>query len=375
MILRLPVQSAQVSANYSNPNFVALVQQGQAGALGGQLASTATFLCSMVGNAFSPCNGGVNKYGAGNYPINFFQVNPFAAGSSTILLSNPGSESYNGLQVQLKHPVGHGLMLMTNYTYSHAFTNRYIGDYFTADQAVANYTTLRNPGLNRVPSPYDLRHVFRVYGTYDLPFGRGRQFKTGNSILNNVIGGWTAGTIVTAQSGRNFKLLGGFNSFNFYNNILGAPDIADSGVVLNGVTASQLQSNVGVFPGPTPSEPVVFLNPKLFANNAQPILPVTTPGQLGQFIFLSGPMFVNTDISLLKSIPIYEKVRLDIRAEMVNAFNHPNWNVTDNSSFSTNNPAQFVNILGTTSTGASIANPGNGAGGARSIQFRLQLAF
>jgi hypothetical protein len=363
-----------LGSSFSNSQFIPLLQQGQTGALANALASSASYLCNLVGGTtFSPCAG----YGGGKYPLNFFQVNPFAAGSSAILLSNPGSSAYNGLQLQVKHPVGRGLMLMANYTYSHAFTTRYIGDYFTADQAVANFTTLRNPGLNRVPSPYDLRHVFRTYATYDLPFGTRRPFKTRSSIVNHVIGDWTVGTVVTAQSGRNFKLLGGFNSFNYFNNPLNAPDESDSGVILNGITKSQLQSNVGVFNGPNGSEPVVFLNPKLFANGAQPILPVSTPGQLGSFIFLTGPMFVNTDISIIKSIPIWERVRLNIFTEMINAFNHPNWAVTDNFSTSTNNPAQYVNIQSTTSFGASIANPNNANGvhGARSIQFRLQLTF
>jgi hypothetical protein len=193
--------------------------------------------------------------------------------------------------------------------------------------------------------------------------------------VNHVIGDWSLGTVFTAQSGRNFKLLGGFNSFNYFNNPLNAPDESDSGVILSGITQSQLQSNVGIFSGPNSSEPVTFLNPKLFANGAQPILPVTTPGQLGSFIFLRGPRFVNADFSIIKSIPIFERLRLNIYSEFINVFNHPNWTVTDNFSGSTNNPAQYVNIQSTTSYGASIANPGNGAHGARSIQFRLQLAF
>ena len=358
--------SSLLTSSYTNTQFIPLLQQGQAGALANQLASTATYLCNLVGGTtFGPCGG----YGAGKYPINFFQANPYAAGVPILLLSNPGSESYNGLQVQVKHPVGHGLNLMANYTYSHAFTNRYIGDYFTADQAVMNFTTLRNPGLNRVPSPYDFRHIFRIYGTYDLPFGTSRQFKTHSSILNQIIDNWTAGTIITAQSGRNFKLQGGFNTFNYYNNFFNIPVASDSGVVLNGVTRSQLQNNVGVFPGPTQGEPVVFLNPQLFANGAQPILPETTPGQLGQFIYLTGPMFMNTDISLLKVIPIRERLRFNIYAEFLNAFNHANWNITDNFSGGTNNPAQYVNIQNSTFTAASPAN------GPRSIQFRLQLAF
>jgi hypothetical protein len=357
-----------LSSSFTNSQFIPLLQQGQAGALANVLASTASYLCNMVGGiAFTPCGG--SGYGAGLYPINFFQVNPFALGGAADLLSDPGSESYNGLQVQVKHPVGRGLMLMANYTYSHAFTNRYIGDYFTADQAVANYTTLRDPHLNRVPSPYDFRNVFRAYATYDLPFGTGHQFSSGNSLLNRVIGGWTVGTIVTAQSGRNFKFLGGFNAFNYYNDPFGAPDMSDSGVVLNGITRSQLQSNVGVFPGPSPNEPIVFLKPQLFANGAQPVLGETTPGQLGSFMFLRGPSFVNTDISIIKAIPIKDRLTFNIYAEFLNAFNHPNWNVTDGSSFSTNNPAQYVNVQSSTYTAASLAN------GARSIQFRLQLAF
>jgi hypothetical protein len=92
-------------------------------------------------------------------------------------------------------------------------------------------------------------------------------------------------------------------------------------------------------------------------------------------MFLTGPMFVNTDISIIKAIPIHEQIRFNIYAEMINAFNHTNWNVTDNFSGSTNNPAQYVNVTSSTYTAASIANPGNGAGGARSIQFRLQLMF
>jgi hypothetical protein len=78
---------------------------------------------------------------------------------------------------------------------------------------------------------------------------------------------------------------------------------------------------------------------------------------------------MNTDISLLKVIPIRERLRFNIYAEFLNAFNHPNWNITDNFSGGTNNPAQYVNIQNSTFTAASPAN------GPRSIQFRLQLAF
>ncbi len=106
-----------------------------------------------------------------------------------------------GLQMQVKHPVGHGLNFMANYTFSHSFTNRYLGDYYQADGALVDYTTLRDPHLNRVPSPYDLRHVLKVYFTYDLPFGAGQAFKTENSFINRIIGGWTIGSRLLSTDG------------------------------------------------------------------------------------------------------------------------------------------------------------------------------
>ena len=50
----------------------------------------------------------------------------------------------------------------------------------------------------------------------------------------------------------------------------------------------------------------------------------TAPGQFGSFIYLYGPKFVSADVAVAKQIPIVgEKLRMEIRAEMVNAFNHP----------------------------------------------------
>jgi hypothetical protein len=362
------------ASQYTNTNYAALLTQGQAGALANQLATTTTFLCNLVGSTFSPC-AGYGYSGAGNYPMNFFQLNPFAAGGSLQLLSNPGSESYNGLQVQVKHQTGHGLYLMANYAYSHAFTNRYIGDYYTSDYALDNFVTLRDPNLNRGPSPYDLRHTFRTYLTYNLPFGAGQPFRTGNSVVDRVIGGWTVGNILSVQSGRIFKLQGGYNTFNYSNAYW--PDASDSGVVLSGMTVHELQSKVGLYPGPDPAEPKVFLPPSLLTSNGSSnptyLSPEQTAGQLGQMVYLRGPMYFDTDFSIVKSIPITERVRFNIFAEFYNAFNHPDWTVIDNFSAGTNNPGQYANISSSTFSALSL-NTVNGLS-PRDVEFRLQLAF
>jgi hypothetical protein len=282
------------------------------------------------------------------------------------LLSDPGSESYNGLQAQIKHPTGHNLILMANYAYSHAFTNRYIGDYNTADEALANFQTLRDPRLSRSPSPFDLRHTFKAYAVYTLPF-HGHSFLTKELVEN-----WTLSPIFTWQKGRNFKLLGGTNTFNYYTGS-GQPDASDSGVVLNGTTRSQLQKMVSGYTGPSTSIPRLILPQSVFTPGTGKVLPESTPGQFGQTIFLTGPQLVNTDFAVSKAFTIFEQLKLNFQAEMLNVFNHPIWATQYGS---TNNPAQYVTVSNNPAAVGTQTNPaGLQSGGARDIQFRVELLF
>ncbi len=375
-----------VSTTFQNPSNIFLVQTGQAGALAGMITQNPTFFCNLVGSTFSPCvTQGYNSNAPTPlaYPINFFQVNPYSGGQALTLLSDPGSESYNGLQLQVKHPFGHGLNFMANYAYSHSFTNRYLGDYFQADGALIDFNTLRNPGYNRVPSPYDLRHTFRTYFTYDLPFGKGRQFfSNDNPLLDKVIGGWTLGTNMYAQTGRNFKLAGGQNTYNYFDgpspaNANGTPagilnyvpNENDSGVVLNGMSVSQIQNQVGVYFTGNAFSPVSILPTSLFGPGGA-IQPESTPGVLGQNVFLKGPHLVNVDLSVIKTIGIWERLRFNFYAEFLNAFNHPSFNFIDSYSFGTNNPAQYLLVNSAPYAPGTVGQNGN-----RQIQFRLQLQF
>ncbi len=149
---------------YSNTSFVSLLQSGQAGSMANTMAQSATYFCNMVGSNFSPCT---TKTAPGAYPINFFQLNPYVATAN--LLSSNSYSDYNSLQVELRQRTWHGLTLNANYTWSHSLTDRYSK---TVDNIV-NFTTLRNRNLDKGPSPFDLRHVVQIYGTYDIPFGRG----------------------------------------------------------------------------------------------------------------------------------------------------------------------------------------------------------
>jgi hypothetical protein len=345
-------------SGFTNATFLNYVKTGQAGALANAIATSSTYFCSLVGGAnFSPC-AAKGYTGSTAYPINFFQPNPYSAGAAT-LLSDPGASNYNGLQTQIKHPMGHGLTLQVNYAYSHAFSNRYI----YTDTGAANFTTLRNKKLNWGPAPSDERNAFNAYAVYNIPF------HGSNALMKEVVGGWTVSPIFTWNTGRNFKLAGGTDTVN----------TSDSGVVLNGVTVHQLQKKaVGYYKqNNSTSNPLLLLNPALFnlSNQAQAtVSSPSTPGQFGQFVYLTSPQFVNTNFAVTKSFPVFEKVKLNIQTEFLNIFNHPNFAI---ESTGANDPGQMATITSAPSTQGAVSTLGTAFanGGSRAIQLRVNIAF
>jgi hypothetical protein len=317
-------------ADYTNGGFVGDLNSGSAGALAQTLAGISgpvSYFCNLVGASFLPCTqnvaaGSFNPAGAG-LPINFLQANPYTGGNNTGELVAEGYSNYNGVQVDFRQRSWHGVQFDANYTWSHTLGISTPNNW----QGQSNIFTLRDMRLSYGPSLFDIRHAVNINGSYDLPFGRGKQFGNQGGALDRIIGGWTIGSIFVFQTGVPFLLQGGNSTFNA-NPI--NDGFGDGGVVLNGVTPSQLQNAVGVYR--VPGQPFVdFINPKYLASpigggaNQAYITANTTPGTIGQLVYLHGPHFINDDLAITKIVPITEKVRFKLQAEMLNAFNHPNF--------------------------------------------------
>jgi hypothetical protein len=326
----LPIFSAAfagvpASSGFASGTFITNLNTGAAGTLATSLANNPTFFCNMVGTAnFSaPClSKGVNSPGAG-YPINFWQVNPYATGRAVNYLDAAGHSNYHGLQLEFRQRLTHGMQFNVNYTWAHSLG-------IAAQNGIQGqgnniYYTARNFRLNYGPSLFDIRHVVHASGTYELPFGKGKTLLNHGGLVNAVFGGWTLGTIVAWQSGSPavFGSNNNTDGFNTANN-------TDAGVVLNGVTLAQLQKSVGVF---TTGQPwVTLIDPKYIGSNGQAnpnfISPQTTPGVWGYRPYLYGPRWFNTDLSVNKAIPIRESVRMVLQGEFLNVFNHPTFALT-----------------------------------------------
>ncbi len=316
------------ASNYTNGQFITWLQQGQAGAFADSLAGNPSYLCSLI-STFTGCNV-VGQPATGTYPINFFQVNPFAAGTVGVEeMTNDGYSNYNALQVDFRQKLNHGTQFDGNYTWAHSLENNVQGSitpgYYggggnnNSGNSSPGFYTLRNKHLNYFPSSFDIRQVFHLSGSYDLPFGHGQPFLAGNKIANVVIGGWTVGTILTRETGDPHLFYGGTNTVNQN----------DGGVSLNGVSVSQLQKQISVRSGPAGSGLKTLFDPKYISTagqaNTQYIGPNFTAGQFGTLMWLHDPKWINTDMAITKVVPLPREMNFTLQAAFLNAFNHVAW--------------------------------------------------
>jgi hypothetical protein len=309
-------------SNFQSGRFITDLTTGNAGDMGGFVGGgDETSFCNIVGQSFSPCAvAGVGPL-TSNFPINLFQANPYLAGQGTGYLDSTGTSNYNSLQVEYRQQGAHGLAMNVNYTLAKTLGISQQGG--IGSSLNIPLFTLHNEHLNYLPSNYDVRNTLHASGTYELPFGKNKHFMGSNSVANYFVGGWTAGTIVTYQSGAPTLLLGGLTST--YN------PAADGGVTfVGGATASTIQKSVHISHAVSGNPYVNFLGSKFqgqTAANPAYAVPNTTPGTFGNVNVIYGPKWNNIDMALTKDIPIEKGVHVNLQGEFLNAFNHPAWNI------------------------------------------------
>jgi len=343
------------------------IEQGQAGALANAIATNTTRMARLR---------------SAGYAVNLFQVNPALSNGNANLQTNGGDTNYHGLQAEVRRRMSRGMLIQGSYSWSHAISNQ---------QSQGNggtFTTLRDPGSDKGPSPYDIRQQVKLNWIYELPFGRGRRFlaNTGNPVVRKILEGWQLASVTRVQSGSPIRLNSGRSTFN----------TSDAGVVLHNMTAKDLQDmmeirKVTLTSSSGPVGAVFYLpqavvdntnaafevNGKTLANldrNAPYIGPPTEPGQLGDRMFLYGPWQQKWDFSLLKKTYIGERTNLEFRVQALNAFNRANFLLfAPGNGITTTLAANATGFGQTTGAYRDLSNT-NDPGG-RIVEFSLRLNF
>src|SRR4029077_21285429 len=105
---------------------------------------------------------------------------PFRGYTVMQWVSNTASASYDSLQVNYRHRMGHGLTFQATYTWSHSIDDSSDGAFLTGVDDWNNLDRWRGN------SDFDRRQILQLNYVYDLPFFK----KTNNRFLKSGLGGW-----------------------------------------------------------------------------------------------------------------------------------------------------------------------------------------
>jgi hypothetical protein len=318
--------------------------------------------CSQVAGA--QCGTPGSLYAAEQKPVSSggtFTCCGTLAGTN---MSN-ADQKYNALQAVLKERMSNGLEGQVAYTWSKCMSNSpgYFGTGWGSTNATSSggqpgWENIYNPRREWGPCYYDQTHVLTSYVTYQLPFGRGKQFGHDmNPALNAVLGNWEIGGIVTLHSGNALTL-----------NEFGGWGIGGDTSHTNGIEPQTLSGR------PNCSGSINVVNQRVAPSGNNPgyiqwfdTSNISDPADntfgtcgVGN---VRGPRYTNVDLSLHKSFLFTETKRLEFRAEALNAFNHPVWTFSGG-------PAG-----GSFDQGSSQLGHITGSQGERLLQFALKFYF
>ena len=281
---------------------------------------------------------------AGTYyiPAGAPKANPKLANTWTWF--SRGDSNYNALQVDLNHRFSHNLAIRGVYTWSKALDD---GDSLNATAAANAPGLVSNPFNLRAdygPATYDVRHVGVVNAVYSLPFGRGQAFANNvEGWRNQLIGGWSVNSIVTAQSGFPFTPQLSYNPSN------------------NGDTRNPVRP----FINPAFTGQVILGKPGQWFNPNAFLAPPPNSGFYGNLgrDTLTGPGLATWDFSTVKEIALRERLNLQFRAELFNLLNRANFNTPNLITFTPSGVSGTAGAITSTSTTS------------RQVQFGLKLIW
>ncbi len=296
-----------------------------------------------------------------------FDNGPFAPSGGTFFyvnhLETSAFSNYNALQTSFSVRDRRGFSTQVNYTWSHSIDNASDGQDY-----VANATQPDNSHCTRCEkanSNFDNRHRLVVTASYELPNLSPSHPRLGK--------GWQLNTVVTLRSGNPFHLTL-FDDYNNTGEFFPRPDLI--GDPYAGTRAPDNFINLAAFKVPCTLDPAGD-------GSAASCIPGTWHfGSLGRNA-LRGPSYHNADFSIFKNTEITENLRLQLRAEVFNIFNHPNFSNPLLPSFAADMTSSIDPVTGrgtgflpiTVTPDVGIGNPFMGGGGPRNIQLALKLIF
>ena len=283
-------------------------------------------------------------------------VQPFNPNFGTVFFNQSGLTSdYDALQLQFQRRLSRGLQVLASYTWAHSI------DY-------GSYNL--NVPYERGNSDFDIRHNLTGALTYDLP-GR---FKS--KLARGVLHHWGIDDRFTARTGFPVLFQGvgtvdpgtGNTYFSGLNRVPGQP------IYIAGTQCAAVYDNGLGCPGGRAINPNAFSLPAGCTPSSCP--PGTGVGDAPRN-FARGFGAWQMDVAVRREFPIYERLKVQFRAEAFNVFNHPNFGFINSNycSVGAGTGCTFGQATSTLANSLGGLSPLYQMGGRRSMQFALKLIF
>jgi hypothetical protein len=276
-------------------------------------ASQLAALSTTLGELQSISNNSLAQYG---FPNNITAFHPW------------GNSRYDGLALQMTKRFSNSFSAIAAYTWSHAFD----------DSTATNFSTILSPRRAQdfqdlrsewASSALDRRQRLTLTAIYYF-----RPFKSGNFLMKNVVGNWTASGTYTYQSPEYATIQSGVDS-----NLNG--DSAGDRAILN--PRGVWNQGGGVTPYNASGQVVAAGDPSIVAYVANNPNARYIHAGLGAYATAGRNTFplaptTNIDASLMKKLTFKERFNFEFGAQAFNLLNHPQFVggfLSDVSPFST----------------------------------------
>jgi len=213
-----------------------------------------------------------------------------------------GTASYNGLVLREQHRLSAGFSLTANYTWSHC-----ISDPPTGELTGPTLIHLADRRLDRGNCAQDVPSVFNSSLIANSPWRL-------QGLAGKLANDWSLSAILTLNSG-GYSTPGNGSRFN-------DPTITGLGSRADSVAGqSVLEPSITPVAGSSQAY-LQYLNPAAFT------APALGPGSFGTAgaYTIPNPGMVNLDTSIFRTIAVTERRSVQLRWDMFNVMNHPNWN-------------------------------------------------
>lgn len=260
---------------------------------------------------------------AAGLPANFLRANPDKLGGANVT-GHGGFSNYNSLQFELRRRLANGVQFNASYVWG-------VGETSARYSFRVPRETVKAAGLTEG----EVTHAFKLNWMIELPFGRGKRFGTNaGGVLDRIIGGWQIHGNARFQSGvwvdfGNVRMVG-FDKkelrdmFKLRINENQRVFMLPQAIIDESVKAFSTNPTSATGYGAQGAPSGKYFAPAMGPDCLEEI--AAGYGQCGtRTLAVRGPAFKEVDISIMKALPIVNRVQAEFRVEMLNAFNWVNY--------------------------------------------------